>query len=107
MIYITGDTHGNINRFFDGGALETKLTENDTLIICGDFGFVKRQVADTAYWIWIDKLEREWYLINHLLLAVKMILLLKLFPSNLIAKSKQLLAKYWDICQKLNICCIW
>ena len=40
MIYITGDTHGDINRFFDGGALDTKLTENDTLIICGDFGFV-------------------------------------------------------------------
>lgn len=40
MIYITGDTHGDINRFFDGGALDTKLTKNDTLIICGDFGFV-------------------------------------------------------------------
>lgn len=40
MIYITGDTHGDINRFFDLGALDTKLTENDTLIICGDFGFV-------------------------------------------------------------------
>ena len=37
MIYITGDTHGDINRFFDGGAL-TKLTESDTLIVCGDFG---------------------------------------------------------------------
>ena len=40
MIYITGDTHGDINRFFDVSALDTKLTENDTLIICGDFGFV-------------------------------------------------------------------
>lgn len=40
MIYITGDTHGDINRFFDGCALDTKLTESDTLIVCGDFGFV-------------------------------------------------------------------
>lgn len=40
MIYITGDTHGEINRFFDGGILDSELTENDTLIICGDFGFI-------------------------------------------------------------------
>ncbi len=41
MVYVTGDTHGIINRFseefFPG---ETKLTENDTVIVCGDFGFV-------------------------------------------------------------------
>lgn len=40
MIYITGDIHGKIDRFFDCGLLDGKLTQEDTLIICGDFGFV-------------------------------------------------------------------
>ncbi|MBE6817479.1 MAG: hypothetical protein E7520_07245 [Ruminococcaceae bacterium] len=38
MVYITGDVHGDI-RFFKNPALR-KLTEDDTLIICGDFGFL-------------------------------------------------------------------
>lgn len=38
MVYITGDTHGDIN-FFKSPELK-KLTEDDTLIICGDFGFL-------------------------------------------------------------------
>lgn len=38
MVYITGDTHGDIN-FFKNPKLK-KLTENDYLIICGDFGFL-------------------------------------------------------------------
>ncbi|MBR1762080.1 MAG: metallophosphoesterase [Eubacterium sp.] len=38
MVYITGDTHGDIN-FFKTPELK-KLTEDDTLIICGDFGFL-------------------------------------------------------------------
>lgn len=35
MIYVTGDTHGDINRF----KAMRKLRRGDTLIICGDFGF--------------------------------------------------------------------
>ena len=35
MIYITGDTHGDLNRF-----KSRKLKKRDTLIICGDFGFI-------------------------------------------------------------------
>lgn len=38
MIYITGDTHGDIS-FFKSSALK-KLGEKDFLIICGDFGFI-------------------------------------------------------------------
>lgn len=38
MVYITGDTHGDIS-FFKNPKLK-KLTEDDTLIICGDFGFL-------------------------------------------------------------------
>ncbi len=38
MIYITGDVHGDVD-FFRDSRLK-KLTEDDTLIICGDFGFL-------------------------------------------------------------------
>lgn len=38
MVYITGDMHGDIKRF-DSPALR-KLKKGDTLIVCGDFGFV-------------------------------------------------------------------
>ncbi len=38
MIYITGDTHGDITRFKDSKL--KKLKKNDYLIICGDFGFI-------------------------------------------------------------------
>lgn len=38
MVYVTGDTHGDIERFKDP-ALK-KLGAGDTLIICGDFGFI-------------------------------------------------------------------
>ena len=38
MIFVTGDMHGQIARF-DDPALR-KLKEKDTLLICGDFGFL-------------------------------------------------------------------
>lgn len=38
MIYVTGDMHGEIDRF-ENKKLK-KLTENDCLIVCGDFGFI-------------------------------------------------------------------
>lgn len=38
MIYFTGDTHGDLSRFKTSSA--KKLKKGDTLIICGDFGFV-------------------------------------------------------------------
>lgn len=38
MVYVTGDTHGEYARF-QSSALR-RLTAQDTLIICGDFGFV-------------------------------------------------------------------
>lgn len=38
MIYITGDTHGDISRFNDRRL--KKLSENDIIIVCGDFGFI-------------------------------------------------------------------
>lgn len=38
MIYVTGDTHADIMRFKSREAKRLKL--DDTLIVCGDFGFV-------------------------------------------------------------------
>lgn len=38
MIYVTGDTHGDIGRFRDSSM--RKLRHRDTLIVCGDFGFI-------------------------------------------------------------------
>ncbi len=38
MIYVTGDMHGDIERFY--GRDLKKLKKDDTLIILGDFGFV-------------------------------------------------------------------
>ena len=38
MIYVTGDTHGDLTRFKDPQL--KKLKAGDTLIICGDFGFL-------------------------------------------------------------------
>jgi len=38
MVYVTGDTHGDIKRFSDPRLRQLK--KGDTLIICGDFGFI-------------------------------------------------------------------
>ena len=38
MIYITGDTHGEFSRFKD--STTRKIKKGDTLIVCGDFGFI-------------------------------------------------------------------
>ncbi|MCQ2465379.1 MAG: hypothetical protein MJ095_07340 [Oscillospiraceae bacterium] len=38
MIYITGDTHGDFTRFRD--SITRKIRKGDTLIVCGDFGFI-------------------------------------------------------------------
>lgn len=38
MIYVTGDTHGDLHRFDD--PVVKKMKKDDTLIICGDFGFI-------------------------------------------------------------------
>lgn len=38
MVYVTGDTHGNFDRFREKSL--KKLKRNDTIIVCGDFGFI-------------------------------------------------------------------
>ena len=38
MIYVTGDLHGDLTRFKKSKI--KRLKKNDTLIVCGDFGFI-------------------------------------------------------------------
>ncbi|MFR9228778.1 MAG: hypothetical protein ACLVKJ_07905 [Acutalibacteraceae bacterium] len=66
MIYITGNTHGDINRF------ETeqtkKFTSEDYLIICGDFGFIwnggkkeekqLERLSKTIYHLFVDGTQK-------------------------------------------------
>jgi predicted phosphodiesterase len=66
MIYITGDTHGEQNRFID---IESKMTataatasdENTVLIICGDFGYLF--LDDLSERHFLDDLEARPYTI--------------------------------------------
>lgn len=47
MVYVTGDMHGELERLYDKNF--RKLKSGDTLIVCGDFGYIFKD----------DKLERE------------------------------------------------
>ena len=39
MIYITGDTHADFSRFEENKfSIQSEMTKNDYIIICGDFG---------------------------------------------------------------------
>jgi len=41
MLYITGDTHGEISRFmYADSVIDRTLTDSDKLVIAGDFGYV-------------------------------------------------------------------
>ena len=60
MIYITGDTHGEQNRILQIQN-EYHLTNGDTLIICGDFGFLFHN--DKQENIFLDDLEKLPYTI--------------------------------------------
>ena len=55
MLYLTGDTHGEIMRFKHNGL--RKIKKNDTLIVCGDFGFVwgEQDKAMSAALKWLGK----------------------------------------------------
>ncbi len=63
MIYITGDTHGKRERFelLAERYGERDWTEKDTLIVCGDFGFI---FLNNGYEMdFLDELEKKPYTI--------------------------------------------
>ena len=56
MIYITGDCHGDFRRFSSEAFPEQKkMTRNDYVIVCGDFG-LWHDTAEERYWLdWLEK----------------------------------------------------
>jgi Calcineurin-like phosphoesterase. len=59
MIYITGDTHGDIRRFNTDSFFEQKeMTKDDYVIVLGDFGMVWDWQGESRYErYWLDWLE--------------------------------------------------
>ena len=56
MIYITGDTHGEFDEFMNRLA-KYNLNPDDTVIVCGDFGFVWGDPYHTAILKELTKLD--------------------------------------------------
>lgn len=59
MIWITGDTHAEFNRFStDSFTAQKEMTKDDYVIICGDFGGVWNYFGESAeevYWLnWLN-----------------------------------------------------
>ena len=53
MIYITGDTHGSIDRFYG-----LNYTSEDKVIVCGDFGFIwEQEYRQSRYERELEKLD--------------------------------------------------
>ena len=60
MIFITGDTHADVQRFSTLCFPEQKeMTKNDYVIICGDFGLVFDQTETKEEKYWLDWLENK------------------------------------------------
>lgn len=60
MIYITGDCHSDFTRFLmDNFPIQTEMTKDDYVIICGDFGGVwtyENESEQEKYWLdWLNK----------------------------------------------------
>ena len=62
MIYITGDTHSDFSRFdIDRFHIQNKMTKNDYVIICGDFGGVWNYLVESTYEkYWLDWLNERY-----------------------------------------------
>ncbi len=60
MLRFTGDTHGEQGRFCNFWAIgEEEWTEEDTLIVCGDFGYIFKN--DSIENIFLNELEKKKY----------------------------------------------
>ena len=56
MIYITGDTHADFSKFEEKKfSIQSDMTKNDYVIICGDFGGVWNYIVESIYEkYWLD-----------------------------------------------------
>lgn len=60
MVFVTGDTHADFSKFnTDHFPEQKKMTKNDFVIICGDFGGVWNYIGETGeekHWLdWFDE----------------------------------------------------
>ena len=60
MIYITGDCHSELTRFLmESFPIQTEMTKDDDVIICGDFGGVwtyENESEQEKHWLdWLNK----------------------------------------------------
>lgn len=55
MIFITGDTHGEFNRFsINSFPAQKRMTKDDYVIVCGDFG-IWQDTPEERYWLkWLN-----------------------------------------------------
>ena len=55
MVYVTGDCHADFRRFStDRFPEQKKMTRDDTVIVCGDFG-IWHDTAEERWWLkWLD-----------------------------------------------------
>ena len=56
MIYVTGDTHRNVNKAKLLNFDYSGLTKSDYIIICGDFGFIWFEDSDQPLLDWLEEL---------------------------------------------------
>lgn len=60
MIYITGDIHGDPTRFSKEAFPEqSKMTKEDYVIVCGDFGLVWNQMESRTEEYWLNWLQNK------------------------------------------------
>lgn len=60
MIYITGDIHGDPTRFSKEAFPEqSKMTKEDYVIVCGDFGLVWDQMESRTEEYWLNWLQNK------------------------------------------------
>ena len=61
MIYITGDTHADFSKFEKNKLpIQTEMTKDDYVIICGDFGGVWNYIVESMYEkCWLDWLNEK------------------------------------------------
>ena len=68
MVFVTGDCHGEFNKFSTSSFPEQKsMSKNDIVIICGDFGGIWDKDKDSSYesyWLsWLDK-KKLYYIVR-------------------------------------------
>ena len=76
MIYITGDTHADFSRFEENKfPIQSEMTKNDYIIICGDFGGVCNYIVESIYekhWLdWLNNKNLQLYLLMVIMKILK------------------------------------